>query len=266
VDSSRIAALLSPFLNTPGHSEESGDKEPALPSLTQHQLDQISTYLDLLLRWNARINLTALRDAEHIVTRHFGESLFAARCLFANPHSLAALPIAPFQAWAPTEHPHLIDVGSGPGFPGLPIKIWAPQLRLTLIESNQKKVAFLREVTRALTLTDINVFSGRAENYLANSPGQRVPLSTDSHAASVSPELSSDSRADIVTLRAVERFDTMLPIAASLVGPGGILCLLIAEGQLSSTHSLPDVSWLDPIKTPRSDARIVLPGTKTHNR
>ena len=67
MDTARIAALLEPFLEQ---------------SLSPIQLDQISTYIDLLLRWNARINLTAIRDPEEIVTRHFGESLFMARHLF----------------------------------------------------------------------------------------------------------------------------------------------------------------------------------------
>src|ERR1700693_4466099 len=70
MDTARIAALLEPFLE---------------PSLSPDQLDQISTYIDLLLRWNARINLTAIRHPEEIVTRHFGESFFLADHLFPNP-------------------------------------------------------------------------------------------------------------------------------------------------------------------------------------
>src|ERR1700693_3185749 len=70
MDTARIAALLQPFL------------EQSLPSST---LDQISIYIDLLLRWNARINLTAIRHPEEIVTRHFGESFFLARHLFPPP-------------------------------------------------------------------------------------------------------------------------------------------------------------------------------------
>src|SRR5260370_37317697 len=70
MDTARIAALLEPFLE---------------PSLPPSQLDQISTYIDLLLRWNARINLTAIRHPEEIVTRHFGESFFLARHLFPSP-------------------------------------------------------------------------------------------------------------------------------------------------------------------------------------
>ena len=188
-------------------------------------------YIDLLLRWNARINLTAIRDPEEIVTRHFGESLFAARHLFpAEPQQLGR------------ERPRscaLIDVGSGAGFPGLPIKIWAPDVNLTLIESNQKKATFLREVTRTLTLTGINVFSGRVEDY--------------------------SSRAKVVTLRAVERFETILPIAATLVAPAGRLALLIGEAQLAHASGLtPGFTWAPPIRVPLSSARILVVGVPNH--
>src|SRR5258708_26010053 len=172
MDTTRIAQLLEPFLG-------SADDQ----RLTTNDLLNISTYIDLLLRWNARINLTAIRQPEEILTRHFGESLFAARQLYPcrreRPGSCAS---------AET----LIDIGSGAGFPGLPIKIWTPHIHLTLIESNHKKATFLREITRALTLININVFTGRAHDY-PNPP------------------------ADVVTLRAVERFDTTLPLAVRLV-------------------------------------------------
>src|SRR5262249_31150539 len=98
----------------------------------------------------------------------------------------------------------LIDIGSGAGFPGLAIKIWVPELHVTLIESNQKKATFLREVCRTLTLTNVDVFDSRAEDFRG-------------------------ACADIVTMRAVERFDLILPIAASLVAPGGRLALLIGN-------------------------------------
>ncbi|MGB6774659.1 MAG: RsmG family class I SAM-dependent methyltransferase, partial [Terriglobales bacterium] len=119
----RIAALLEPFLER---------------SLDPFQLDQISTYIDLLKRWNARINLTAIRKEEEIVTRHFGESLFTARHLF--PYVDVA------EARSPKAEARLADLGSGAGFPGVPIKIWAPYIALSLIESNQKKATFLREL------------------------------------------------------------------------------------------------------------------------
>ena len=140
VDPARIAALLAPFLQAP----------PGGPAtLDPAQLAQVSAYLDLLLRWNARINLTAVVHPEQVVTRHFGESFFAARQLLPAPRATTA---------------RLLDLGSGAGFPGLPLKIFAPAAPLTLIESNHKKAAFLKEVVRALTLSDVNVFCGRAQD------------------------------------------------------------------------------------------------------
>src|SRR6202050_4910218 len=184
----RIAELLQPFLSpisNPCHSESGRrpGEEPAVLSATQ--LQSISTYIDLLIRWNARINLTAIRHEEEIVTRHFGESLFAARHLFPSRIAWEQGPSA-VQAEQSSARTRLIDIGSGAGFPGLPIKIWAPEIDLTLIESNQKKATFLREIIRQITLTNIDVFSGRAESF-PNPPAQ------------------------VVTLRAVERFDTTLP-------------------------------------------------------
>ena len=187
--------------------------------MSDEQLSQVSVYLDLLLRWNQRINLTAVRDAEQIVTRHFGESLFAAH-LAASPNPK-----------------RLVDVGSGAGFPGLPIKIWMPHLHVTLIESNHKKATFLREVIRALGLTEIDVFAGRAEDYPAAS-------------------------ADPVTLRAVERFESVLPTAARLVAPGGRLLLMIGRDQVPSSNRMPGIHWNAPVAVPLSNSRVVLLGTQ----
>src|ERR1041384_6689026 len=160
----RLTELLQPFL---GVNRES--RGPS--SLARDQIQYISTYIDLLLRWNTRINLTAVRDPEEIVTRHFGESLFAARHLFP-PENSRPHPGAPgFASFAKpgidgsADLSGLLDLSSGAGFPGIPIKLWAPHLHVILIESNQKKATFLREVCRATTLTDINVVAGRAEAY-----------------------------------------------------------------------------------------------------
>jgi 16S rRNA (guanine527-N7)-methyltransferase len=224
----RIAELLAPF-QTP---------------LGETSLQQISTYIDLLLRWNARINLTAIRAPEEIVTRHFGESLFAAKHLFPIPttgHVEAGLsPVSAGQSDASPSH--VIDVGSGPGFPGLPIKIWNPSLHLTLIESNQKKATFLREVIRTLTLTNVNVFASRAENH---------PPAT----------------ADVATFRAVERFDQSLLSAARLVTPAGRLALLIGSSQVDQTlHLAPTFTWKRPIQIPSSRSRFLLIGFQVQSR
>lgn len=226
--SNRIHELLMPFLASP------------LPAV---QLEQISTYIDLILRWNARINLTAVRDPEQIVTRHFGESFFLARHLL------------PPESAAHTERVRVLDIGSGAGFPGLPMKIWAPSISLALLEANQKKATFLREATRALTLTDVNVISERAESLL--SPRTRVaPVPCSDH--------QSHRDYDIATIRAVERFNDLLPIAARLVRSGGRLTLLIGVSQLSILPAItPDMRWQDPIAVPQSQARVLSIGVRT---
>ena len=207
MDPARISALLRPFLDR---------------TLPEVQLQRISTYVDLLLRWNARINLTAIRDPEEIVTRHFGESLFLASHLFPGPGPTLA-------------ETHVLDIGSGAGFPGIPIKLWAPDLCLTLVESNHKKAAFLREVIRTLALTDIDVITARAETLIPAHPP-----------------------ADVVTLRAVERFSTILPIAANLVSPSGRLGLLISSAQLPDiATTVPNLHWEAPIPIPESESRVL---------
>jgi 16S rRNA (guanine527-N7)-methyltransferase len=103
---------------------------------------QLSIYLDLLLKWNSRTNLTAIRDPEEIVCRHFGESLFAGQHL-SSPTTL-------------------LDFGSGAGFPGLPIAILHSEISVTLAESQNKKATFLREVVRTLGL-NTEIWPARVE-------------------------------------------------------------------------------------------------------
>ena len=114
MNTTRIAELLEPFVGS-----------AKTQRLTTNDLQNISTYIDILLRWNARINLTAISKEEEIVTRHFGESLFAARQLFpARTNVVADAPARPAERSSASTR--VIDIGSGAGFPGLPIKIWAP--------------------------------------------------------------------------------------------------------------------------------------------
>jgi len=217
MDTVRITELLEPYVGV-----ANGQR------LTTNDLQSISIYIDLLNRWNSRTNLTAIRNEEEIVTRHFGESLFAARQLFPLCSSVPTV----------VKGVEVADIGSGAGFPGVPIKLWAPEISLTLIESNHKKATFLREVARALTLTDINIINVRAE------------------------ALAGETF-DVVTLRAVERFDATLSIAARLVAPGGRLTLLIGSAQYGSAQAvLPTFTWQDPVPIPRSESRIVALGSR----
>lgn len=208
----RIAELLEPYLGAANDQR-----------LTTNDLQSISIYIDLLRRWNARINLTAIRNEEEIVTRHFGESLFASRHLF--PLCSSVPPVM--------KGVQVADIGSGAGFPGIPLKLWAPEISLTLIESNHKKATFLREVARALTLTDVNIQKTRAETLTGKT-------------------------FNVVTFRAVERFDSILPVAARLVAPGGRLTLLIGSAQYQSAQTaLPDFQWELPAPIPGSQSRLV---------
>lgn len=203
-DLSSIASALAPFLRDRGLSSE--------------QLQQVRSYLEVLLRWNARINLTAVREPSEIITRHFGESFFLASSVLdvSSPGDV-------------------IDVGSGAGFPGLPLKIFSPTLQVALIESNNKKATFLKEVIRTLTLTSINVFAGRTEQFAGD--------------------------ADLVTMRAVEKFEQALPAAARLVRKSGRLALLIGSSQVDRARELlPSFKWESPQQIPQSRERVALIG------
>lgn len=229
MNDARIAELLAPFLGVdPGNRQDEAPSEAAAPvSLSQTQLRNISIYIDILQRWNARINLTAVRDPEEIVTRHFGESLFIARQLFPRGERIRRQEASSL---------HVIDVGSGAGFPGLPIKVWDPSINLTLIESNQKKATFLREVVRSLGWDKVEVFAGRAEAF-------------------------HGSKGDVVTLRAVERFETVLPVAAGLTGLKGRLAIMIGKPQLSLLPALlPNLKWSKPVILPLSNGRVLITG------
>jgi 16S rRNA (guanine527-N7)-methyltransferase len=105
--------------------------------------ERFEDYLGLLMRWNARINLTAIRDEEGILTRHFVESIACARALPAGIGTL-------------------LDFGSGAGFPGVPIALCRPEIAVTLAESQGKRAAFLQEAVRVLGLAT-KVYAGRAE-------------------------------------------------------------------------------------------------------
>ena len=200
-----LGPLLAPFIEEP---------------LSPQQFQQLQAHLELLLEWNAKISLTAIRDPQEIVRRHFGESLFVGAQLGLKPGS------------------RLADLGSGAGFPGLPIAILQPEIKVTLIESQQKKVAFLREVIRSAQIANAIVYAGRAEE--------------------------SKLKSQIVTMRAVEKFESVLPIAASLLEAHGELALLIgaAQAQIARTK-LSYFEWKEPVSIPESRERVLLVGNKT---
>lgn len=126
-------------------------------TLQPEQLQAFRIYAEELLEWNARFNLTAITDAEGVQVRHFLDSL---SCL------------AVLESEEPLIGKTLIDVGTGAGFPGLPLKILRPGLRLTLLEATEKKTQFLSHLVKRLNLKWVTVVHGRAEE-LGQDPAYR---------------------------------------------------------------------------------------------
>lgn len=109
------------------------------------QLNQFYEYMNLLLEWNEKINLTAITAPEEIILKHFIDSLTINRYIEQN-RSIA-------------------DVGTGAGFPGIPLKIYRPDLKVTLVDSLNKRINFLNEVIYKLNLKDINTVHSRIEDF-----------------------------------------------------------------------------------------------------
>lgn len=127
-------------------------------SISDERIDKLIVYVDLLLRWNRKINLTSISTVEECVTRHFGECFFVA--------SLVEL------------QGSLLDIGSGAGFPGLSLKLIAPLLNVVLLEPVGKKRAFLKEVARACELSPVQVMGDRLEEFARVEEGHRFDIVT----------------------------------------------------------------------------------------
>ena len=192
--------------------------EAGLPILSPVETSRMDTFLSLLLRWNARINLTAIRDVEGILARHFLESIFCAR-------------------WLPNGISTLLDFGSGAGFPGVPIAICHAEIAVTLAESQGKKAAFLRDVTRELA----------------------IPMTVWGQRAELLP-----SRFDCVTLRAVDRMQTAVASAAKLVVPRGWLAVMTTGADLEAIQAAAGdgFRWQPPSSLPGSVDRLLSLGQR----
>lgn len=146
--------------------------------LSNNQIEKFNEYLSLLLEWNEKFNLTAITDKDQIEEKHFIDSIYLTKYFDVKGKSL-------------------IDIGSGAGFPGIPLAIAEPELKVTLLESNGKRVSFLNEAINKLGLKNVSVIQGRAE------------------------ELGTREKYDIVTARAVKELNVLLEISFYLLKVGG---------------------------------------------
>jgi 16S rRNA (guanine527-N7)-methyltransferase len=189
-------------------------------TVTSEQVLHIQQYIRILLHWNDKVNLTAIRDPLEILYRHFCECMYAA----------VAVPI---------KDGRLADVGSGGGFPGLPLKIMCPDLRVFLVESSIKKVTFLAEVTRELGLKDVQVLARRYEEL-----GEEVaPL-------------------DFVCSRALGEFPAFLEWAKSQQIAARRVILWIGARDLPEIQKVRTWDWAEPIQVPNSLRRLLLVGSR----
>ena len=195
-------------------------KEFAL-QVDAQQVLKIQQYTRLLLAWNDKVNLTAIRDPLEILYRHFCESMYGATFL-------------------PVEKCRLADVGSGGGFPGLPLKILRPGWEVFLMESNVKKATFLAEVVREIGLNGAKVLVSRFEEL-----GEEVaPL-------------------DVVCSRALGDFRPFLAWAASPQVAARQALLWIGGRDLEEVKSLPGWVWHPPKAMPHSIQRLLLLGSRS---
>ena len=214
--------------------------------LTRQQTQQLDQFAQLLVDWNQRMNLTAITDPEEILIKHFLDSVL--------PFSFLDLP----------QGCRLIDVGTGAGFPAVPLCIWRPDLQATLLDSLNKRLVFLQEVLPACGVRAVLVHS-RAED-----GGHRADLR---------------EQFDVATARAVANLRDLAEYCLPFVKPGGLFCALkggdadaeLADAQAairllggrvsqSRTYSLPDGSARTlicmekisqtPTKYPRSPAKM----------
>jgi 16S rRNA (guanine527-N7)-methyltransferase len=183
--------------------------------------DGVRTYISLLLRWNKRVSLTTVTDPVEITKFHFGESLFAI-------HSV------------PIVDGRLADVGSGAGFPGLPLAMANRSIHVTLIESDNKKATFLSEAVRELCLSNVSVFRSGMDD---------LPISPFGF--------------EFITARAIGQHKDLLKWSSERLSDSGKTLLWLGESDAISLSNYPAWQWDPPIHIPGSKRRFLLAGTRT---
>jgi 16S rRNA (guanine527-N7)-methyltransferase len=187
-------------------------------TLTDLQLASLAKYLELLKKWNQTVPLTSIQDDTEIVARHFGESIFAGSIL-------------------PMSRGRLADVGSGAGFPGLPLRIAFPELQVTLLEPNIKKCAFLREVQSTLGLSGVEIVRSRYED-----------LQT------------THGSFDFVCSRALGGYKGLLLWSKTVLNPGSHVVLWLGTEDSNILTKVKGWNWALPARIPESRHRVLLMG------
>ncbi len=154
--------------------------------ITNGQLEKFETYKNLMKKWGKRINITSILDDEGIEKKHFFDSLAGI--------------IAFKKSKTPFKNKLIADIGSGGGFPGIPLAITVPESKFTLIEPRHKRVVFLEQVKRALNLHNVEIIGKRVEEI-------------------------KDKKFDLLTMRAVENPKTATKLTEFLIKNGAILCI-----------------------------------------
>ena len=187
-------------------------------SATAQVCPAIRAYIPLLLHWNRRISLTTVTDPLKILRFHFGESMFASRVIADRNGRLA-------------------DVGSGAGFPGVPLKLLIPTLDIVLIEPNAKKAAFLAEVVRELKLEGLEVYRGRFDS------------------------LAAASGFDYVTARALGMHEEFVQWSRTVISVDGSVILWLGEKDAVHVSLQKSWRWSKPLPIPGSHSRVLLVGS-----
>lgn len=196
-------------------------------ALTDQQMAQFDTYFHLLVEWNEKMNLTAITEEKEVYLKHFYDSLLVGLKMSLN--SQAAI----------------CDVGSGAGFPSIPLKILYPELSVTIVDSLKKRITFLQELTDQLGLTNVHLYHDRAETFGQN-PAFREQF-------------------DYVTARAVARLNVLAELCLPLVKKDGyFLALKAAKSDEELQEAKPAIAQLGGKFIEEKTMALPLSGDERH--
>jgi 16S rRNA (guanine527-N7)-methyltransferase len=191
--------------------------EPYYAPIGAEICESIRVYISLLLLWNSKIALTTITEPSEILRIHFGESLFASKV-------------------AEISHGRVADIGTGAGFPGIPIRMVSTEIHLDLVESVGKKATFLAEVVRVLALSKVDIIRCRMENFFPS------------------------NKLSFITARALGHYEILLKWASGRLVDDGKIALLLGEREILEIERNSDFTWLSPARIPQSKSKFVLIG------